>query len=268
MQLSGLPDIEDLADKKTSKIPRNLIQRQRKLIEEFSKEEHGEEECGSPWRETTTRKKNHCQITAKGQWIESTTRKKNRGKVIYGVVQPFVITEPQDHKVQDAPQQKRRFRYKLPFKRKLDFSDEKMEDYISKKSTTSTQTTKPSMVFEEFKVVDPTRNIHGEPIIPKDEPVDWDNLAIPELNFPIFNKPKKTKTRAIKKVKPVTLRSKTLSKSQSTVNKGDLLYICDIKEFSDINLYLDELEEIRGIDAHKHLPERLVFKYKGGKEII
>ncbi|KAL8147341.1 hypothetical protein AgCh_004883 [Apium graveolens] len=54
---SGLPDIEDLADKKTSKIPRlrkNLIQRQRELIEEFSKKEHGEEECGSPWRETTT----------------------------------------------------------------------------------------------------------------------------------------------------------------------------------------------------------------------
>ncbi|KAL8121345.1 hypothetical protein AgCh_018181 [Apium graveolens] len=42
----------------------NLTQRQRELIEEFSKEEHGEEECGSPWRETTTQKKNHCQITA------------------------------------------------------------------------------------------------------------------------------------------------------------------------------------------------------------
>ncbi|MDV3180592.1 MAG: hypothetical protein Q8829_02850, partial [Candidatus Phytoplasma australasiaticum] len=75
-----------------------------------------------------------------------------------------------------------------------------MEDYIPKKPTTLTQTSKPSVVFEEFKVVDPTRNIHGEPIITKDEPVYWDSLPIPELKFPIFNKPKKTKTRASKKV--------------------------------------------------------------------
>ena len=121
----------------------------------------------------------------------------------------------------------------------MNVNDEELEDQFPKKHTTTTQTSKPSVVFEEFKVVDPTRNIHGEPIIPKDEPVDWDSFLIPELNFPIFNKPKKTKTRAIKKVKPVTLKSKTLVKSQSTVNKGDTLYICDIKEFSDINLYLD-----------------------------
>ena len=45
------------------------------------------------------------------------------------------------------------------------------------------------------------------------------------------------------------------------------MYLCDIKEFSDLNLYLDELDEVRGIDAYRSLPERLVFKYKGGKEI-
>ncbi|KAL8148135.1 hypothetical protein AgCh_005472 [Apium graveolens] len=33
------------------------------------------------------------------------------------------------------------------------------------------------------------------------------------------------------------------------------------------NLYLDELEEVRAIDFYKHLPERLVFWYKGGKEL-
>ncbi|KAL8103767.1 hypothetical protein AgCh_028099 [Apium graveolens] len=141
-----------------------------------------------------------------------------------------------------------------------------MEDYIPKYSTTSTQTSKPSVVHEEFKV-DPAKNFHGEPIIPKDEAIDWESLPIPELNLPIFNKPKKTKIRAAKKVKHVTLRTKTLAKTQTTVNKGDLLYICDIKEFSKINLYLDELEEVRGIDDHRHLPERLVFKYKGWKEI-
>ena len=178
-------------------------------------------------------------------------------------VQPTIIAEPKDQKVQEEPQQKRKFRYKLHSKRKLNFSDEEKEDHIPKMSITTTQTSKPSVVLEEFKVVDPTRNIHGEPIIPK----VVDSLPIPELNFPIF-KTKKTKTRASKKVKPVILKSKTLVKSISTVNKGDMLYICDIKEFSDINLYLDELEEVRGIDAHRHLPERLVFKYKGGKEII
>ena len=175
--------------------------------------------------------------------------------------QPSVIAEPQDQKVQDEPQQKRRFKYKFHSKRKLDFSDEEMEDYIPKKSTTSTQTSKPLVVFEEFKVVDPTRNIHGEPIIPKDEPVDWDSLPIYELNFPIF-KIRETKKRASKKVKSVILKSKTLVKSKSIVNKGDMLYICDIKEFSDINLYLIDFKEVRGIDAHRHLPDRMVFKYK------
>ena len=80
-------------------------------------------------------------------------------------------------------------------------------------------------------------------------------------------KPKKTKTRAVKKVKPSTLRSKSLTKAQTKVNKGDIMYICDIKEFSDLKLYLDELEEVSGIDAYRNLPERLVFKYKGGKKI-
>ena len=44
------------------------------------------------------------------------------------------------------------------------------------------------------------------------------------------------------------------------------MYICDIKEFSELNLFLDELEEVRGIDAHKQLPERLVFRYKANVE--
>lgn len=79
--------------------------------------------------------------------------------------------------------------------------------------------------------------------------------------------PKKTKTRAVKKVKPSTLRSKSITKAQTKVNKGDIMYICDIKEFSDLNLYPNELEEVRGIDAYRNLPERLVFKCKAGKEM-
>ncbi|KAL8100349.1 hypothetical protein AgCh_032558 [Apium graveolens] len=118
----------------------------------------------------------------------------------------------------------------------------------------------PSVAYEEFKI-DPSKNFHDEPIIPKDESIDWDSLPIPELNLPQFIKPKKTKTRAVKKVKPSTLRSKSLTKAQTKVNKGDIMYIRDIKEFSDLNLYLDELEEVRGIDSYRNLPERrLVLK--------
>ncbi|KAL8099250.1 hypothetical protein AgCh_031785 [Apium graveolens] len=157
-------------------------------------------------------------------------------------------------------------------------NDEEMDDYIPKKSTTSTQTSKPSMVFEEFKVVDPTRNIHGEPIIPKDEPVDWNSLPVPKLNLLIFNKPKKTKTRASQKVKLVTLRSKTLTKSQSTVNKGDLILLESqyvlIKIYSSFKknfgynvttrrLVLKKIEELRSNKAKDALPKTLTIPFTG-----
>ena len=63
------------------------------------------------------------------------------------------------------------------------------------------------------------------------------------------------------------LKSKSVVKAQPKVNWGDYLYLCDIKEFSDLNLYLDELDEVRAIDAYRNLPKRLVFKYKGGRKI-
>ncbi|KAL8133843.1 hypothetical protein AgCh_009056 [Apium graveolens] len=89
-----------------------------------------------------------------------------------------------------------------------------------------------------------------------DEPIDWDSLPIPELNLPHFMKPNKTKKRAVKKVKLLTLRSKSITEAQTKVNKGDIMYICNIKEFSYLNLYLNKLEEVRGIDAYRNLPER------------
>ena len=87
--------------------------------------------------------------------------------------------------------------------------------------------------------MDPYRNIHGEPIVPKDEPIEWENIPIPDFNLPILSKPKRTKSRAVKKVKLSPLKSKSIVKAQPKVNKGDYLYLCDIKEFSDLNLYLD-----------------------------
>ncbi|KAL8108799.1 hypothetical protein AgCh_025042 [Apium graveolens] len=153
-------------------------------------------------------------------------------------------------------------------KRKLDIVDKELEDQFPKESTSSTtQASKPSVVFEDIRVADPYKNIHGEPILPKDEPIEWENIPIPDFNLPILRKPKRTKSRAVKKVKLSPLKSKSQVKAQSKVSKEDYLYLCDIKEFSDLNLYLDELDEVRGIDAYRNLPERLMFKYKGGKEI-
>ena len=73
--------------------------------------------------------------------------------------------------------------------------------------------------------------------------------------------------KAVKMVKPIKLQSKSVAKPKPIINKGDQLFICDIKEFSDINLYLEEIDEVRAIDAYRHLPERLVFRYKGGREM-
>ncbi|KAL8091879.1 hypothetical protein AgCh_034225 [Apium graveolens] len=87
---------------------------------------------------------------------------------------PSEITESQDPKKQVEPQQKKPQRYKelaKKTKRKLDFVDKELDDQFSKESTpTTTQASKPSVVFADIKVVDPYRNIHGEPIVPKDDP--------------------------------------------------------------------------------------------------
>ncbi|KAL8104390.1 hypothetical protein AgCh_028555 [Apium graveolens] len=79
--------------------------------------------------EKIKQKKEQAAILAKLQAVKSTTEISEK---------PPVITEAQDQQMQNEPPQKRKFRYKLHSKRKLDFSDEEMEDYIPKQSTTST----------------------------------------------------------------------------------------------------------------------------------
>ncbi|KAL8146162.1 hypothetical protein AgCh_004049 [Apium graveolens] len=93
------------------------------------------------------------------------------------------------------------------------------------------------------------KNIDEPCVYKKDEPIDWESLPNPDFNLPILSKPKRTKSRAVKKVKLSPLKSKSLVQAKSKVNKGDYMYLCDIKEFSDLNLYLDELEEVRAIDS-------------------
>ncbi|KAL8114359.1 hypothetical protein AgCh_021280 [Apium graveolens] len=133
---------------------------------------------------------------------------------------------------QEKPKQtKRRFRYKLLAKRKLDLNEDK-EEYMPTQSTTSSQSAIPTLEEAEFKV-DPNITFHGEPVIPKDEPIDWDSLSLPDLNIPIYAKPRKTKKRVVRMVKDVKLQSKSMAKPKPIVNKGDQLFICDIKEFSN-----------------------------------
>ncbi|KAL8148041.1 hypothetical protein AgCh_005398 [Apium graveolens] len=143
-------------------------------------------------------------------------------------------------------------------KRKLDFNEDK-EEYMPTQSTTTSQLAIPILEEAEFKV-DPNITFHDEPVIPNDKPIDWDSLPLPDLNIPIYAKPKKIKKRAVMMVKPVKLQSKLVAKPKPIVNKPDQLFICDIKEFSDINLYIEEIDEVRAIDAYRNLPERLVFR--------
>lgn len=129
---------------------------------------------------------------------------------------------------------------------------------------------KSSPITEPF-VVDSNFNIHGEPIIPKEEPIDWDNIKLPSF-FNIPQPPKKP-TRVKKSKPPLTskkftdkLKLKSLPKPKPQPTKDDHVHICDIKEFSEIDLFLDELEEVRGIPSNRNLPERLVFRYKANVE--
>ena len=126
---------------------------------------------------------------------------------------------------------------------------------------------KPLPSIPEPLVANPTINIHGEPIIPKEEPIDWDTIKLPTFltTLPL---PKKQK-RKPKSTPPITSKKftqKQKPKPKSPISKDDYVHICDIKEISDIELYLDELEDVRGIAAYRQLPERLVFRYKGAGE--
>ena len=107
-------------------------------------------------------------------------------------------------------------------------------------------------------------NFHEEPIIPKEEPVDLNEIPIPRF----LQEKEEVKKKKSRVVKPRPQFINHVPKVVKPIeNKDDYLYIADIQEESSINLYLDELTEVRGIGATHKLPERLVFVYKGGKEM-
>ncbi|KAK1360661.1 hypothetical protein POM88_045135 [Heracleum sosnowskyi] len=107
-------------------------------------------------------------------------------------------------------------------------------------------------------------NFHDQPIMPKEEPFEFDEAYFPKFLFE-KDQPMKTNKRAVK-AKPVFMRKPQPQKPSA--NPEDCMYIADIREESSLHLDLDNLVEVRGIAASQKLPERLVFVFKGGREQI
>ncbi|KAL8092947.1 hypothetical protein AgCh_034994 [Apium graveolens] len=87
------------------------------------------------------------------------------------VTLPVVTTGNLDEGKKEEPKKiKRKLSYKINVKRKIDFDEDK-EDYMPAQSTTTSQSVIPTVKEAEFKV-DPNITFHGDPVIPKDEPID------------------------------------------------------------------------------------------------
>ncbi|KAK1385868.1 hypothetical protein POM88_023603 [Heracleum sosnowskyi] len=145
-------------------------------------------------------------------------------------------------------------------KRNLDFDKEDSQDNAQASSTTSAH----QIPVDQKLACDPAHpvNFHDQPIMPKEEPIEFD-----EAYFPKFllekDQPTKSKKRVVK-AKPTFVRKPQPQKPPA--NLEDCMYIADIREESSLHLDLDNLVEVRGIAASQKMPERLVFIFKGGRE--
>ena len=105
-------------------------------------------------------------------------------------------------------------------------------------------------------MIHPHVNCHDEPIMPKEEPIDLENIPIPAFLVQETPKPRK-------KVKSVAKRMANPPKPpKEPENPDDYLVNANIEEISELELELDDLQEVRGIEATSKLPERLIFSYK------
>ena len=118
------------------------------------------------------------------------------------------------------------------------------------------QTSKPSSPIKATTIEYPEVNFFEEPIMPKEEPIDFDNIPIPTFLVKETAKPKKKGKTMAKKLVNAPKPPK------EPENKDDYLFITNIEEFSELELDLDDLQEVRGIDQTSKLPERLAFSYK------
>ena len=115
------------------------------------------------------------------------------------------------------------------------------------------------------EVINPSVNFHEEKIVPKEEPVEFDKIEVPKFLLESTQK-KRTSRKQILKGPILVSKVPSIVKQSAVENKEDYIYQAEIEEYSGINLFLDEVSEVRGIDKFNHLPERLAFVYKGGKQ--
>ncbi|KAK1403247.1 hypothetical protein POM88_002852 [Heracleum sosnowskyi] len=151
-------------------------------------------------------------------------------------------------------------------KRNLNFDKDDSQDTAQDSSTTIAHQILVDLPLEGKLACDPAHsvNFHDQPIMPKEEPFEFDEAYFPKFLFE-KDQPMKTKKRVVK-AKPVFVRKPQPQKPPA--NPEDCMYIANIREESSLHLDIDNLVEVRGIAASQKLPERLVFVFKGGREQV
>lgn len=126
----------------------------------------------------------------------------------------------------------------------------KTKRILSPEPTPEKETTSSSVSIYAT-VIDPTVNFHGDPIMPKEEPMNFDSIEVP--SFLLNPKQKKRAPKKQLSKGPVQVaRVPAIVKQPILENKEDFIYQAEIEEYSGMNLYLDELSEVRGIDKYKN----------------
>ena len=115
------------------------------------------------------------------------------------------------------------------------------------------QSSKPSSPIKETTVMHPDVNFHDEPILPKEQPIDLNNILVPAFLIQETSKPKKKRKSVEKKMANLPKPPK------EPENADDYLVIAYIEEISELELDLNVLQEVRGIEPTSKLPERLIF---------
>ncbi|KAK1385076.1 hypothetical protein POM88_022811 [Heracleum sosnowskyi] len=151
-------------------------------------------------------------------------------------------------------------------KRNLNFDKDDSQDTAQDFSTTIAHQIPVDLPLEGKLACDPAHpvNFHDQPIMPKEEPFEFDEAYFPKFLFE-KDQPMKTKKMVVK-AKPVFVRKPQPQKPPE--NPEDCMYIADIREESSLHLDIDNLVEVRGIAASQKLHERLVFIFKGGREQV
>jgi hypothetical protein len=166
-----------------------------------------------------------------------------------------------------AGKRKKRARQpKATTKRNLNFSEDDSQEAAQDSSTTSACQIPDVLTIEGKLACDPAHpvNFHEQPIMPKEEPIEFDEAYFPKF---LLEKDQQMKTKKrIVKAKPILVRESQSQKPPA--NPEDCMYIADIREESSLHLDLDNLVEVKGIAASQKLPERLVFTFKGGREQV